>query len=117
MPPAFDPLLRRSETARLLAITSSVGTRPRAFWGAYGASKAALETLALSYADEVRKISNIRVALVDPGATATVMRTRAFPGEDPTTIKQPADVAAAVLKLIEDDFETGHRLVVEKPGT
>ena len=112
---AFDPLLRQSEAARLLAITSSVGTRPRAFWGAYAASKAALETLALSYADEVQKISNIRVALVDPGATATVMRTRAFPGEDPTTIKQPADVAAAVLNLLGSDFETGHRLVVEKP--
>lgn len=112
---AFDPLLRQSEAARLLAITSSVGTRPRAFWGAYAASKAALETLALSYADEVQKISNIRVALVNPGATATVMRTRAFPGEDPTTIKQPADVAAAILKLIDDDFETGQRLVVEKP--
>ena len=113
---AFDPLLRRSEAARLLAITSSVGTRPRAFWGAYAASKAALETLALSYADEVRKISNIRVALVDPGATATIMRTRAFPGEDPATIKQPADVAAAILALLEEDFETGRRLVVEKPG-
>ena len=113
---AFDPLLRQSEAARLLAITSSVGTRPRAFWGAYAASKAALETLALSYADEVQKISNIRVALVDPGSTATVMRTRAFPGEDPTTIKQPADVAAAVLKLLEQDFDTGHRLVVEKPA-
>ena len=111
---AFDPLLRRSEAARLLAITSSVGTRPRAFWGAYAATKAALETLVLSYADEVQKISNIRVALVDPGATATVMRTRAFPGEDPTTIKQPSDVAAAIMKLLEKDFETGHRLVVEK---
>lgn len=113
---AFDPLLRRSEAARLLAVTSSVGTRPRAFWGAYAASKAALETLALSYADEVQKISNIRVALVDPGATATVMRTRAFPGEDPTTIKQPADVASAILRLLEEDFETGRRLVVEKPA-
>ena len=112
---AFDPLLRQSDAARLLAVTSSVGTRPRAFWGAYAASKAALETLALSYADEVQKISNIRVALVDPGATATVMRTRAFPGEDPTTIKQPADVANAILKLIENDFATGQRLVVEKP--
>jgi len=112
---AFDPLLRRSEAGRVLAVTSSVGTRPRAFWGAYAASKAALETLALSYADEVQKISNIRVALVDPGATATVMRTRAFPGEDPATIKQPADVAATVLKLLEDDFETGHRLVVDRP--
>ena len=110
---AFDPLLRRSDAARLLAITSSVGTRPRAYWGAYAASKAALETLALSYADEVQKVTNIRVALVDPGATATVMRTRAFPGEDPSTIKQPATVAGAIVDLLTEDFETGRRLVVE----
>ena len=110
---AFDPLLRRSDAARLLAITSSVGTRPRAYWGAYAASKAALETLALCYADEVQKVTNIRVALVDPGATATVMRTRAFPGEDPSTIKQPATVAGAIVDLLTEDFETGRRLVVE----
>ena len=110
---AFDPLLRRSDAARLLAITSSVGTRPRAYWGAYAASKAALETLALCYADEVQKVTNIRVALVDPGATATVMRTRAFPGEDPSTIKQPATVAEAIVDLLTEDFETGRRLVVE----
>ena len=110
---AFDPLLRRSDAARMLAITSSVGTRPRAYWGAYAASKAALETLALCYADEVQKVTNIRVALVDPGATATVMRTRAFPGEDPSTIKQPATVAEAIVDLLTEDFETGRRLVVE----
>lgn len=109
---AFDPLLRRSEAARLLAITSSVGTRPRAFWGAYAASKAALETLTLCYADEVQKVTSVRVALVDPGATATVMRARAFPGEDPATIKQPAAVGAAIVALLAEDFETGRRLIV-----
>jgi NAD(P)-dependent dehydrogenase (short-subunit alcohol dehydrogenase family) len=110
---AFDPLLRRSEAGRLLALTSSVGQSPRAFWGAYGASKAALETLVLSYAEEMRNISPVRVAIVDPGATATVMRTRAFPGEDPTTIKQPGSVAEAVVVLLKSDFETGHRLRIE----
>jgi NAD(P)-dependent dehydrogenase (short-subunit alcohol dehydrogenase family) len=110
---AFDPLLRRSEAGRLLALTSSVGQSPRAFWGAYGASKAALETLVLSYAEEMRNISPVRVAIVDPGATATVMRTRAFPGEDPTTIKQPGSVAEAVVVLLKSDFETGHRLKIE----
>ena len=67
----FDPLLRKSEAGRLLAITSSVGRHPRAYWGAYGASKAALETLALAYAEEVRNLSPVRVAIVDPGSTAT----------------------------------------------
>ncbi|HEY0117140.1 MAG TPA: SDR family NAD(P)-dependent oxidoreductase [Allosphingosinicella sp.] len=107
---AFDPLLRRSEAGRLLAITSSVGRSPRAYWGAYGASKAALETLALSYADEVARLTPIRVAIVDPGATATVMRVRAFPGEDQATLKQPSVVAEAIKQLLQDDFETGHRL-------
>ena len=107
---AFDPLLRRSEAARLLAITSSVGTRPRAFWGAYAASKAALETLVLSYGDEVRNLAPLKVALVNPGATATEMRARAYPGEDPATVKSPSIVADAVVELLQSDFETGHRL-------
>jgi NAD(P)-dependent dehydrogenase (short-subunit alcohol dehydrogenase family) len=109
---AFDPMLRKSDNGRLLAVTSSVGRSPRAFWGAYGASKAALETLVLAYGEEVRNVSPIRTAIVDPGATATVMRTRAFPGEDPTTIKQPAAVADAIVALVSSDFPTGHRLEV-----
>jgi NAD(P)-dependent dehydrogenase (short-subunit alcohol dehydrogenase family) len=108
----FDPLLRKSEAGRLLAITSSVGRRPRAYWGAYGASKAALETLALSYGEEVRNLSPVRVAIVDPGATATTMRARAYPGEDPATLKPPEAVAEAVLALLERGFETGERLEV-----
>jgi len=108
----FDPLLRRSEAGRLLAVTSSVGRNPRAYWGAYGASKAALETLALAYAEEVRNVSSVRVAIVDPGSTATAMRARAFPGEDPATLKPPSAVAAAVVALLERGFETGERLEV-----
>src|SRR4051812_27651974 len=108
----FDPLLRKSEAGRLLAITSSVGRHPRAYWGAYGASKAALETLALAYAEEVRNLSPVRVAIVDPGSTATAMRARAYPGEDPATLKLPAAVAEAVVALLERDFETGERLEV-----
>lgn len=110
---AFDPLLRKSDAGRLVAVTSSVGQQPRAFWGAYGASKAALETLVLSYAEEVRNISPVRVAIVDPGATATQMRARAFPGEDPATVKQPATVGAAVTALLTGDFGTGHRLRID----
>jgi NAD(P)-dependent dehydrogenase (short-subunit alcohol dehydrogenase family) len=110
---AFDPLLRSSEAAAVLGVTSSVGRHPRAYWGAYGASKAALETLLLSYGDEVRNTSQVRVAIVDPGATATVMRARAFPGEDPATLKPPSAVAGAIVDLLKTGFETGHRLEVD----
>ena len=109
---AFDPLLRKSDRGRLLAITSSVGRQPRAYWGAYGASKAALETLALSYGEEVRNLSPIKVAIVDPGATATQMRAHAYPGEDPSTVKPPSTVADAIVGLLRGNFETGRRLEV-----
>jgi short-subunit dehydrogenase len=111
---AFDPLLRKSAAGRLVAITSGVGTRPRAYWGAYGASKAALETLVLAYAEEVKNLAPLKVALVNPGATATEMRAKAYPGEDQATLKPPGAVAAAVVEMLKRDIETGHRLEVGK---
>jgi NAD(P)-dependent dehydrogenase (short-subunit alcohol dehydrogenase family) len=111
---AFDPMLRRSGAGRVLAITSSVGAGPRAYWGAYGASKAALETLVLAYGQEVGNVTPIKVAIVDPGATATTMRARAFPGEDPATLKAPAAVAKAIAELLGRDFESGFRLAIAK---
>ncbi|MCF8708493.1 SDR family NAD(P)-dependent oxidoreductase [Rhizorhapis sp. SPR117] len=110
---AFDPMLRKSMDARLVAITSSVGQTPRAYWGAYGASKAALETLVLSYGEEVRNISNVRTAIIDPGATRTAMRAKAYPGEDPASLKSPETVAQAVINLVSNDVPTGYRLRVE----
>lgn len=110
---AFDPMLRRSADARVIGVTSSVAADPRAYWGPYAASKAALETLLLCYADEMRAISKVRVAIVDPGATATKMRLRAFPGEDQTTLKSPGVVADAIVALAGSDHETGHRMRVE----
>ncbi|MGV3478905.1 MAG: SDR family NAD(P)-dependent oxidoreductase [Sphingobium sp.] len=103
----FDPLLKRSAAGRVIAVTSSVGRTPRAFWGAYGASKSALETLVGAYGEEVKNLSPIRVAIVDPGATATAMRALAFPGEDPSTIKSPEVVAERIAALADEDFETG----------
>src|SRR3954468_15160442 len=108
----FDPLLGKSEAGRVIAITSSVGRQPRAYWGAYGASKAALETLLLAYGEEVRNTSEVRVAIVDPGATATKMRQRAYPGEDQAILKPPAAVAEAIVRLLGRGFETGERLEV-----
>lgn len=109
---AFDAMLRQSDAGRLFALTSSVGAKPRAFWGAYGASKAALETLVTSYGEEVQNLSAIKVAIVDPGKTRTKMRAAAYPGEDPMTLKEPSAVADAILTLLDREFETGHRLTV-----
>ena len=105
---AFDPMLRASADARVIALTSSVGTAPRAYWGAYGASKAALETLVGAYGEEVKNISAIRTHIVDPGATRTAMRARAFPGEDPATLKGPEVVANAIVDLVLSDRPNGY---------
>lgn len=109
---AFDPLLRASDAGRVVAISSSLGQQPRAYWGPYAASKAALEALIATYADETRNISQIRTAIVDPGATRTVMRKQAYPGEDPNTLKTPDVVADAIVDLLSSDFETGTRVRV-----
>ena len=109
----FDPLLKRSDGGRVVGLTSSVGAEPRAYWGAYAASKAAFDALLACYAQEVEKISSTRVAIVDPGATRTQMRARAYPGEDPQTVKPPVSVAEAILGLLGEDFATGTRIRVE----
>jgi NAD(P)-dependent dehydrogenase (short-subunit alcohol dehydrogenase family) len=109
---SFDALLRKSDAGRLVALTSSVGASPRAFWGAYGASKAALENLVQCYGDEVKNLSQVRTVIVDPGRTRTAMRAKAYPGEDPSTVKDPSVVADAILQMLQSEFATGHRLVV-----
>ena len=110
---AFDRLLRQSEQADVVALTSSVGAEPRAFWGAYGSSKAALETLLCSYADETAHTGTIRVHIIDPGATRTRMRALAFPGEEPESLKPPETVAAAIVERITAHAPTGEKLRVD----
>ena len=110
---AFDRSLRQAQRADVVALTSSVGAEPRAFWGAYGSSKAALETLLRSYADETAHTGTIRVHIVDPGATRTRMRALAFPGEEPESIKPPETVAAAIVERITADAPTGEKLRVD----
>lgn len=104
---AFDGLLRKSDGARVIGVTSKVGRHPRAYWGLYGATKAAFENLLLSYADEVRNLTKVRVALLDPGATRTKMRARAYPGEAPESVKPPEEVAQRIVAMLGEDFETG----------
>jgi NAD(P)-dependent dehydrogenase (short-subunit alcohol dehydrogenase family) len=110
---AFDPMLRRSDKADVVGITSSVGSEPRAFWGGYGASKAAFEILLASYADETAHAGKLRVQLIDPGATRTRMRQNAFPGEEPSTLKTPDVVAAAIVERLLGDAETGSRVRID----
>jgi len=110
---AFDPLLKRADQADVLVLTSSVGTEPRAFWGAYGSSKAALETLLGAYADETAYLGRIRVHIIDPGATRTRMRALAFPGEEPESVKPPEVVASAILERLAATAPTGEKVRVE----
>ncbi|MCE7797408.1 SDR family NAD(P)-dependent oxidoreductase [Sphingobium sufflavum] len=111
---AFDPLLRASPDARVIALTTGVAAAPRAYWGAYGASKAALEVLVSAYGQEVAKISRIRTHIVNPGATRTAMRAKAYPGEDPKTVKEPESVATTLLDLVTADHPDGYRLDLAK---
>lgn len=104
---AFDQMLRKAERADVIGVTSSVGHEPRAFWGAYGSSKAALENLLGAYADETEHTGKIRVQIVDPGATRTRMRQLAFPGEEPESVKPPEAVAEFILERLASVAQTG----------
>ena len=110
---AFDPLLRRADKAEVIGVTSSVGAEPRAFWGGYGASKAAFDTMLGAYADETAHAGKLRVQIVDPGATRTRMRQMAFPGEEPDSVKAPEIVAATILDLLQGEAATGSRAQVD----
>lgn len=106
---AFNPMLRSAEAGQVIGLTSSVGQTPRAYWGAYGASKAAFETLLGAYSEEYRNIGRVKVAIVDPGATATQMRAQAFPGEDAKALKSASVVGARIAYLVSEGFDNGHR--------
>ncbi len=95
---AMEPLLRLSDAGRAIFVTSGVTRAPRAYWGPYGTSKAALDYMVGTWAQEVAKTS-IRVNLLNPGATRTGMRAAAMPGEDPMTLPAPEDIAPAFLDL------------------
>ena len=111
---AFDPMLRASKDARVVALTTGVAAQPRAYWGAYGASKAALEVLISAYGQEVRNVTSVRTHIVEPGATRTTMRARAYPGEDPATLKTPDVVGRAIANLVASDATDGTRIDLPK---
>ncbi|MFM1814698.1 MAG: hypothetical protein RLZ98_1393 [Pseudomonadota bacterium] len=93
-----DPLLRRSSAGRAIFVSSGAAQTGKAYWGAYAASKAALEALAKAYAAEIVN-TPVRANIVRPGRVRTGMRAKAAPGEDPMTLPTPDDIAPLFVKL------------------
>jgi NAD(P)-dependent dehydrogenase (short-subunit alcohol dehydrogenase family) len=92
----LDPLLKASDAGRAVFVTSGAGQAPRAYWGAYSTTKAALDALVKTYALECAS-TNVRANLFNPGPVRTAMRAKAMPGEDPETLPTPEDVAPAIV--------------------
>ncbi len=107
---SLDPLLRVSESGRVIMISSGAARRVRAYWGAYAASKAALEALVRSYAAETMNITNVRAMLVNPGPMRTAMRASAAPGEDPETLPHPDDLAPEIVRMAGADWQDTGKL-------
>lgn len=110
---SLDPLLRKAEAPRALFVTSRIGEAPRAFFGAYAASKAGLDALITTYADEMEKY-NVRAVLVDPGPMRTKMRASAFPGEDPETLTPPEAIVPMIVELARPDLTPPARAVFKE---
>ena len=106
----LDPLLRRSDAGRVIFVTSSVARTDRAYWAPYAVSKAALEALAKTYANETAD-SAIKVNLIDPGATATRMRAEAYPGEDQATLPTPEHAAERFVALAMPEWTATGQIV------
>ncbi len=98
----LDPLLRQSEDAHVVTVLTSPGAKAgRAYWGVYGATKAALDSLTNAYAQEVEQ-THIKVHGYNPGAVRTKMRAQAMPGEDPETLPPPEEAAEEIFKLVSE---------------
>ena len=99
---SFEPLLKQSQAGRAIFLTSGRAVRPRAFWGAYAATKAGLEALVRCWADEIEH-TPVRAILLDPGAMRTGMRAEAYPGEEPETLPEPAEIGPLVVELAQSN--------------
>jgi NAD(P)-dependent dehydrogenase (short-subunit alcohol dehydrogenase family) len=95
---SLEPLLRASDAGRAIFLTSGAAAHPTAFWGAYAATKAGLEAMVRAWADEIEHTS-VRAVLVNPGAMRTRMRAEAFPGEDPDTLPDPAEIGPMIVEI------------------
>lgn len=97
---SLDPLLRLSDAGRVLFVSSGAARKHTPYWGGYGMAKAALESLALTYAAECATTTKVRVNLLNPGPMRTQMRKRAMPGEDPATLPPPEAIAPLIVELL-----------------
>jgi NAD(P)-dependent dehydrogenase (short-subunit alcohol dehydrogenase family) len=111
----MDALLKRATAGRVVFVTSGIVARPRAYWGPYAVSKAALGALARTYAAETASTA-IRVNLFNPGPTRTPMRASAMPGEDPATLKAPEPVAERILDLCLPQLQETGKLYDYRDG-
>lgn len=100
---SLEPLLKGSDAARVIHLTTSVAAAPKAFWGAYAATKAGAEALMKCWADEIESMP-IRVAIVDPGRMRTQLRAQAYPGEDPTQHPLPSEIGPMIVELARPDL-------------
>jgi NAD(P)-dependent dehydrogenase (short-subunit alcohol dehydrogenase family) len=100
---AMMPLLKAAPDASVVFTSSSVGRKGRAFWGAYAASKAGVENITQIFADETEHLKTMRFNAVNPGATRTLMRARAYPAENPMTLKTPEEITPVFIWLLSDD--------------
>jgi NAD(P)-dependent dehydrogenase (short-subunit alcohol dehydrogenase family) len=112
---SVDPLLRFSDAGRAVVMTSSAAHAGRAFWSPYAASKAAVEALVRSWADETRNMA-LRVNAFDPGGTRTAMRAQAIPGENPETLPHPSATAEHIMRLVGPDLTDTGRIYQVKTG-
>lgn len=105
----LDPLLQLAEAGRAVFVTSGAALAKNAYWGPYAVSKAGLEALVKTYAHEVAS-TRVRANLINPGPIRTHMRAKAFPGEDPNTLKTPDDIAPSFLKFLTPDCDHNGRI-------
>jgi NAD(P)-dependent dehydrogenase (short-subunit alcohol dehydrogenase family) len=107
---SLDPLLRQSDAGRALFLTSGAAAKHTPYWGGYAMSKAALESLVLTYAAECDG-TNLKVNLFNPGPTRTAMRAKAMPGENPSTLKRPEEIAPMIVALLSpSNDKNGERI-------
>lgn len=97
---SLDPLLKLSDAGRAIFVTSGAAYKHKAHWGGYGATKAALESLVQTYANESR-ITNVKANMIDPGPIRTTMRAKAVPGEDPATLPTAGQIAPLFVELAD----------------
>jgi len=107
---SLDPLLRQSDAARVLFVTSGAARKHTPYWGAYAVSKSALENLALTYAVECEP-TNIKVNLINPGPMRTLMRRKAMPGEDPAYLVNPEDMAYKVVEMLSPSWDRNETII------